>query len=53
VALPFAHAAIAGVVAGSSITNRVDARALVRWFAASLVVLSRYITTSALVVLAG
>ena len=49
VALPFTAAALAGVLTGSSIANRIDARALVRWFAASLVALSLYITTTALI----
>jgi uncharacterized membrane protein YfcA len=40
VALPFTIAALAGVLAGSRVAARVDARTLVRWFAASLVVLS-------------
>lgn len=48
VALPFTAAALAGVLAGSSLAGRVDAGALVRWFAASLVALSVYITTTAL-----
>jgi uncharacterized protein len=52
VALPFTAAALAGVLTGSSIANRIDARALVRWFAASLVALSLYITTTALISLA-
>jgi uncharacterized membrane protein YfcA len=52
VAIPFTAAALAGVLTGSSIANRIDARALVRWFAASLVALSLYITTTALISLA-
>jgi uncharacterized membrane protein YfcA len=52
VALPFTAAALAGVLTGSSIANRIDSRALVRWFAASLVALSLYITTTALISLA-
>ena len=40
VALPFTIAALGGVVAGSRVAGRVDARTLVRWFAASLVVLA-------------
>jgi uncharacterized protein len=52
VALPFTAAALAGVLTGSSIANRIDAGALVRWFAASLVALSLYITTTALISLA-
>jgi uncharacterized protein len=53
VALPFTVAALAGVLAGSRVASRVDASALVRWFAASLVALSLYITTSALTALTG
>ena len=49
VALPFTAAALAGVLTGSSLANRIDAGALVRWFAASLVALSLYITTTALI----
>jgi uncharacterized membrane protein YfcA len=52
VALPFTAAALAGVLTGSRIANRIDARALVRWFAASLVALSLYIITTALISLA-
>jgi len=52
VALPFAAAALAGVLTGSRIADRLDPAALVRWFAGSLVALSLYITTSALVALA-
>jgi uncharacterized membrane protein YfcA len=53
VALPFTAAALAGVLTGSSIASRVDADALVRWFAASLVALSLYITTTSLIALAN
>jgi uncharacterized membrane protein YfcA len=53
VALPFTVAALAGVLAGSGVASRVDASALVRWFAASLVALSLYITTTALTALTG
>jgi hypothetical protein len=53
VALPFTVAALAGVLAGSSVASRVDASALVRWFAASLVALSLYITATALTALTG
>jgi uncharacterized protein len=53
VALPFTAAALAGVLTGSSIANRIDAGALVRWFAASLVGLSLYVTTTALISLAS
>jgi uncharacterized protein len=53
VALPFALAALAGVVTGGRVADRVDAGALVRWFAASLVALSLYITTTALISLAN
>jgi uncharacterized membrane protein YfcA len=52
VALPFTAAALAGVLTGSRIANRIDAGALVRWFAASLVALSLYVTTTALISLA-
>jgi uncharacterized protein len=53
VALPFTAAALAGVLTGSSIANRIDAGALVRWFAASLVALSLYVTTTARISLAS
>jgi uncharacterized membrane protein YfcA len=53
VALPFTAAALVGVLTGSSIANRIDAGALVRWFAASLVGLSLYVTTTALISLAS
>jgi hypothetical protein len=53
VALPFTVAALAGVLAGSNIASRVEAGALVRWFAGSLTVLSLYITTTALMALTG
>jgi hypothetical protein len=53
VALPFTVAALAGVLAGSNLASRVDAGALVRWFAASLVALSVYVTTTALASLVG
>jgi uncharacterized protein len=53
VALPFTVAALAGVLTGSRVASRVDAIALVRWFAASLVALSLYITTTALTALTG
>jgi uncharacterized protein len=53
VALPFTAAALAGVLTGSTIADRIDAGALVRWFAASLVALSLYITTTALISLAN
>ena len=46
VALPFTIAALGGVVAGSRVADRVDARTLVRWFAASLVVLSLVMITT-------
>jgi hypothetical protein len=53
VALPFTAAALAGVLTGSTIADRVDAGGLVRWFAGSLVALSLYITTTALISLAN
>lgn len=53
VALPFTVAALAGVLAGNGLASRVDARVLVRWFAASLVVLSLAIATTSLVSLLG
>lgn len=53
VALPFTVAALAGVLAGSRVASRIDASALVRWFAASLVALSLYITTTAFTALTG
>jgi hypothetical protein len=53
VAVPFTVAALAGVLAGTTVARRVDAGALVRWFAAALVVLSLYITATALTSLAG
>jgi hypothetical protein len=49
VALPFTAAALAGVLTGSTIADRIDAGALVRWFAASLVALALYITTTAVI----
>jgi uncharacterized protein len=52
VAVPFTAAALAGVITGASIASRIDAAALVRWFAVSLVALSLYITTGALISLA-
>jgi uncharacterized membrane protein YfcA len=52
VAVPFTLAALTGVLAGSSIASRVDAGALVRWFAVSLVALSLYITIDAVISLA-
>lgn len=48
VALPFSVAALGGVVAGKRLVERVDPAALVRWFAAALVVLSLWITATAL-----
>jgi uncharacterized protein len=53
VALPFTVAALAGVLAGSRVASRVDASALVRWFAAALVALSLYISTTALTAFTG
>jgi len=53
VALTFTVAALAGVLAGSRVASRVDPSALVRWFAAALVALSLYITTTALTALTG
>jgi hypothetical protein len=52
VAVPFTVAALAGVLAGSRVADRVDARVLVRWFAGALVALSLYITTTAITSLA-
>jgi uncharacterized membrane protein YfcA len=52
VALPFTAAALTGVLTGTTIAHRVDAAALVRWFAASLVALSLYITTTTVTSLA-
>jgi uncharacterized membrane protein YfcA len=48
VAVPFTVAALAGVLTGSRVADRVDAGVLVRWFAAALVALSLYITTTAI-----
>jgi uncharacterized membrane protein YfcA len=48
VAVPFTVAALAGVLAGSRVADRVDAGVLVRWFAAALVALSLYIITTAI-----
>jgi uncharacterized membrane protein YfcA len=45
-ALPFTIAALGGVVAGSRVADRIDARTLVGWFAASLVVLSLAMITT-------
>jgi uncharacterized protein len=52
VAVPFAVAALAGVLAGNRVADRVDAGVLVRWFAGALVALSLYITTTAITSLA-
>ena len=52
VAVPFAVAALVGVVAGQGVASRVDAAALVRWFAGALVALSVYVTSTALAALA-
>jgi uncharacterized protein len=52
VAVPFTVAALAGVLAGSRVADRMDARVLVRWFAGALVALSLYITTTAITSLA-
>ena len=46
VAVPFTVAALAGVLTGSRVADRVDAGVLVRWFAAALVALSLYIITT-------
>lgn len=51
IAIPFTIAALAGVLFGNRLADRVPAAALVRWFAALLVVLSVYITIDALVAL--
>jgi uncharacterized protein len=51
VAVPFTVAALAGVLTGSRVADRVDAGVLVRWFAAALVALSLYITTTAITAL--
>jgi uncharacterized membrane protein YfcA len=48
VAVPFTVAALAGVLTGSRVADRVDAGVLVRWFAAALVALSLYIITTAI-----
>jgi hypothetical protein len=52
VAVPFTVAALAGVLAGNRVADRMDARVLVRWFAGALVALSLYITTTAITSLA-
>jgi uncharacterized membrane protein YfcA len=52
VAVPFTVAALAGVLAGNRVADRVDAGVLVRWFAGALVALSLYITTTAITSLA-
>jgi uncharacterized protein len=52
VAVPFTVAALAGVLTGNRVADRVDAGLLVRWFAAVLVALSLYITTTAIASLA-
>jgi uncharacterized membrane protein YfcA len=48
VAVPFTVAALAGVLAGSRVADRVDAGVLVRWFAAALVALSLYMIATAI-----
>lgn len=53
VAIPFTVAAVAGVLAGNRVADRVDAASLVRWFAGALVALSLYITSTAATALAG
>ena len=52
VAVPFTLAALAGVLTGNRVADRVDAGLLVRWFAGALVALSLYITTTAITSLA-
>jgi uncharacterized membrane protein YfcA len=52
VVIPFTVAALAGVLTGNRVADRVDAGLLVRWFAAALVALSLYITTTAVTSLA-
>jgi hypothetical protein len=48
VAVPFTVAALAGVLTGSRVADRVDAGVLVRWFAAALVALSLYMIATAI-----
>jgi uncharacterized membrane protein YfcA len=48
VAVPFTVAALAGVLTGSWVADRVDAGVLVRWFAAALVALSLYMIATAI-----
>jgi uncharacterized membrane protein YfcA len=48
VAVPFTVAALAGVLTGSRVADRVDAGVLVRWFAAALVALSFYMIATAI-----
>lgn len=51
VAIPFTVAAVAGVLTGNAIADRIDAKRSLRWFAALLVTVAAYTTTDALLAL--
>jgi uncharacterized membrane protein YfcA len=53
VAVPFTVAALAGVLTGNRVADRVDAGLLVRWFAAALVAFALYIIATAITSLAA
>jgi len=51
IAIPFTVAAVAGVLTGKSIADRIDAQKSLRWFAALLVAVAVYTATDAVVAL--
>jgi hypothetical protein len=51
VAIPFTIAAVAGVLTGNAIADRIDAKRSLRWFAALLVAVAAYTATDALLAL--
>ena len=53
VTIPFSIAAIAGVLTGSKMANRLDAERSLRWFAALLVMVSAYTALRAASALIG
>jgi hypothetical protein len=53
VAIPFTVAAVAGVLTGTRLADRLDPEASVRWFAALLVAVALYTALNALRGLAG
>jgi uncharacterized membrane protein YfcA len=53
VTMPFSVAAIAGVLTGSKIADRLDAKRSLRWFAALLVMVSAYTALRAVGALLG